>query len=282
MSLNKDLKTHYIQVFLPTTGPQGEIALALLNAEGYEAFEETETGLLAYIPETDFSQKNLEVLLTQLELSFDTIKIEKMPPHNWNKSWEDNYQPVEIGSFCQIIASFKSESSDFEHVIRIDPKMSFGTGHHETTRLMLRQMEKLDFSDQQVLDMGCGTGVLGILASKMGADFVLGIDIDVWSQENATENQNLNGVNNMEIRLGDVSIIPDVTYDVILANINRNVLLQDVAAYSKHLSTGGILLSSGYYRQDAPLIEQTFVKAGLILKETLEENSWLSQTYVKQ
>jgi ribosomal protein L11 methyltransferase len=143
-------------------------------------------------------------------------------------------------------------------------------------------METLDFLDKNVLDMGCGPGVLGILAAQMGAKKILGIDIDPWSYENVAENCSLNGVNNMETLLGDVSVIPDVMYDVILANINRNVLLRDVEAYSRHLKPGGLLISSGYYRKDGELIEATFGQASLKLQKTLEENAWLSQLYVKE
>ncbi len=259
-----------------------EIAMALLGEEGFEAFEETETGLLAYIQQPLFSDDMLPPILAQLGLAADSARMELIPPHNWNKSWEENFPVVEIGDFCQIIASFKEAQAGFQYTIRIDPKMSFGTGHHETTRLVVRQMQGLDFSQKKVLDMGCGTGVLGILAARMGASHVLGIDIDPWSYENVAENSSLNGVNNMETRLGDVSVIPDVMYDVILANINRNVLLQDVEAYSQHLQAGSLLLSSGYYRKDAELIEKTFGQAKLKAVKTIEENDWLSQLYVKQ
>jgi ribosomal protein L11 methyltransferase len=259
-----------------------EVAMALLGAEGFEAFEETEADLLAYAQESLISAENLASILTQLGLDADAISPEVIPPHNWNASWEENFPVVEIGSFCQIIASFKKASPDFKHTIRIDPKMSFGTGHHETTRLVVRQMESLDFLHKNVLDMGCGTGVLGILAAKLGAAQVLGIDIDPWSYENVAENSSLNGVENMETLLGDVSVIPDVMYDVILANINRNVLLRDVSAYSRHLKPGGILVSSGYYRSDGELIETTFGQANLNLQKTMEENAWLSQLYVKE
>lgn len=259
-----------------------EVAVALLGEEGFEAFEETETGLLAYVQESLFSSENIAAIYAQLGLEPESVTQKTIPPHNWNASWEENFPVVEIGNFCQIIASFKKASPDFEYTIRIDPKMSFGTGHHETTRLAVRQMQELDFLDKNVLDMGCGTGVLGILASRMGAAHVLGIDIDPWSYENVAENSALNRVKNMETLLGDVSVIPDVMYDVILANINRNVLLQDVQAFSQHLKPGALLISSGYYRRDAEIIENAFGQAKLNLKRTLEENAWLSQLYVKE
>lgn len=259
-----------------------EIAMTLLGAEGFEAFEETETSLLAYVQESLYVPESISAVYTQLGLESDSISPKTIPPHNWNASWEENFPVVEIGNFCQIIASFKEASPNFEHTIRIDPKMSFGTGHHETTRLVVRHLQSLDLLNKNVLDMGCGTGVLGILASRLGAAHVLGIDIDPWSYENVAENSSLNGVENMETLLGDVSVIPDVKYDVILANINRNVLLQDVPAYSRHLKPGGLLVSSGYYRRDGELIETTFGQANLSLKKTMEENAWLSQLYVKE
>lgn len=276
------LKLNYIQLSLPLTGPMAEVAVALLGGEGFEAFEETENGLLAYIQEPLYEADKLEPIFSQLQLSSDQVASKQILPHNWNATWEENFPVTEIGKFCQIIASFKEPAPGFKHTVLIDPKMSFGTGHHETTRLVVQHMETLDFLDKNVLDMGCGTGVLGILAAQMGAKKILGIDIDPWSYENVAENCSLNGVNNMETLLGDVSVIPDVMYDVILANINRNVLLRDVEAYSRHLKPGGLLISSGYYRKDGELIEATFGQASLKLQKTLEENAWLSQLYVKE
>jgi ribosomal protein L11 methyltransferase len=274
-------QTNYLRVELPLAPAEQEVAVALLANEGYEAFEEQEEALQAWIPEASFSQEGLQTVCEMLGLEVERVEKEQILPRNWNAEWEAGYQPVQLQGFCEVIASFKTPSPDFAYTIRIDPKMSFGTGHHETTRLMMRHMKELSFAGKSVLDMGCGTGILAILAQMLGAEKVVGVDIDPWSRENTEENCRLNGLESIEVIQGDVSAIPDRTFDVILANINRNVLLQDVGAYAAHLKSGGLLLASGFLDRDAEQIEGAFRQAGLQPATSLQENEWLARIFIK-
>lgn len=275
------MKTTYTHLSLDLPVELIEPMIALLADVGYEAFEEKETGLEAYILTADYQEDIVVELCAILGQATDIFTAKEMPSKNWNETWEAQYAPIYIDDFCQVIASFKAPLPDFTHTLIIDPKMSFGTGHHETTRLVIRHMKEMTFEGKVVLDMGCGTGLLGILAAKMGAKSVCGIDIDVWSKENAEENIRLNQVQNMEVWQGDATTIPSKTFDIILANINRNVLLHDVAKYALHMNEGDILIASGYYRQDEMQIAAAFAAAGLMPFRTLEENLWLSQAFTK-
>lgn len=253
--------------------------MALLADIGFEAFEEKETGVDAYVRERDFDAQHLADTLAPMGgIAYETAVI---PAKNWNAEWESNFQPVQIGTFCQIIPSFMAPSPGFVHTLVIEPKMAFGTGHHETTRLMVQQIESLAPAGKVVLDMGCGTGILGIMAAKMGASRCVGIDIDLWSIENSGENCRLNGVENMEIRQGDAAAIPDEDFDLILANINRNVLLQDLPAYVGRLRPGGALAISGFYVADEPALLKAGEAQQLILRGRLTENNWCSLTFEK-
>lgn len=257
-----------------------EAAIALLAEHGYDTFEEQPQSLKAYIPQTDFSEDALRETLGIFTETADiqaAYTIEEMPDQNWNAEWESSYESIEVDDFCQIVPSFREPKAGFVHSIEITPKMSFGTGHHETTRLMIRQMRKLSLADTTVLDMGCGTGILGILALKMGAARAVLIDIDPWSEENCRENAALNQVaEQSEILLGDASKIPTITFDGILANINRNVLLNDAAIYAQHLVAGGWLLLSGFYTTDIPQILASYEPQGFTLQGEISENNWVS------
>ncbi|MFK7973021.1 MAG: 50S ribosomal protein L11 methyltransferase [Bacteroidia bacterium] len=266
-------KTDYICLRIDADESRQETLMAWLGTLGFEAFEEGQDMLKAYTPVPSYDQAATKSILQSQGASFSE---EVIKARNWNADWEASYESVEIDDFCQIVPSFHTPKENFAHTIHLDPKMSFGTGHHETTRLMARQMKDMDFVGKTVLDMGCGTGVLGILALKLGSASVLGIDIDAWSAENGMENARRNGVD-MPIALGDVRTIPaDAQYDVILANINRNVLLQDVAAYAKALKPGGKLLASGFLTTDLDLITKTFKESGLQPGKLIQENNWLS------
>lgn len=274
-------KTDYIALTIQADTEIQQGLMAWLSTVGFEAFEEETDELKAYIPQTQYDQAATKSILDTMKIDSDAFISTLIKARNWNADWEAAYESVEIDSFCQIVPSFHEPKANFTHTILLDPKMSFGTGHHETTRLMVRQMKNMEFAGKTVLDMGCGTGVLGILALKLNADAVLGIDIDAWSAENGMENAQRNGVD-MPIVLGDVRAIPaDMQYDIILANINRNVLLQDVAAYSKALKPGGKLLASGFLTQDLDRIVQTFAEEGLQSGQLIQENNWLSLSFDK-
>lgn len=272
----QQLKEGYVQSRISVPEPLREPLIALLAEIGYEAFEESSSEVLAYIPEHSWKE---DVFAEHLAIlpggPFEAVH-EHLAPKNWNEEWEKNYPSVFVGDFCQIVPSFRSPEAGFTHTLMIDPKMSFGTGHHETTRLMIRQMETIDLQDRVVLDMGCGTAVLGILAAKMGAREVKGIDIDPWSYENSLENIRLNQSPQIQVSQGDATSIPSMQFDCILANINRNVLLADIPAYARHLTPDGTMVLSGFFMSDSAAIEACCLDVGLLPVRHLLEKEWLS------
>ena len=273
------MKKKFIQLSIETSHSLRDVLVALLGEIGYEGFLETENGLDAYISSEDYDESALKDMIGFLDNPEIRYSASLLPDTNWNNKWEENYPSVFVDNFCQIIPSFRSPEEDFKHTLIIDPKMSFGTGNHETTRLMISQMERLDFHGNQVLDMGCGTAVLAILARKMGAKQITAIDIDPWSFENASENLSLNKVDNIHVVLGDASHIPDTKYDVILANINRNILLSDMHEYVQHLSEGGVLLISGFYEQDKSVIDRLASSLNLSARRQTIDNKWMAISY---
>jgi len=276
------LKETYIETLIEAPAELHEVLIALLSEENYESFEEEESSLKAFIREEDFSPKKSAQALEVLQGKIGTITHRSLPQINWNKEWEANYESVQVDDFCQIVPTFHEVREGFVYTLRLDPKMAFGTGHHQTTRLMVRQMRRLSLEDKALLDMGCGTGILAILSRKMGANPVWAIDIDPWSEENCRENSSLNQVSGIEIALGDAKAIPDLTFDCILANINLNVLLADIPVYTRHLKLGGILIISGFCLPDIPQIEEAYLGAGLSLQHQQNENEWVSLALVKQ
>lgn len=273
-------KTAYIVTHISCAPDLQEMLAAWLETLGYESFEEKESELAAYIPAANWSETALKQVLMPFQDRIGNISHEELPPENWNAIWEANYEAVEVGMFCQIVPSFRQPKPGFAHTLRIDPKMSFGTGHHETTQLMIRQMALLSFADQQVLDIGCGTGVLGILAMKMGTSSVVAIDIDPWSEENTRENARLNEVS-LAIRLGGAEAIPSQVFDIVLANINRNVLMTDMTVYAQHIAPGGHLIISGFYHKEVPMLLATAESLGLSAKDQAEQADWAALTLVK-
>lgn len=205
---------------------------------------------------------------------------------DWNRLWEENFTPIVVDGRIQVRAGFHEPLPGVEYEIIIEPKMSFGTGHHATTALMLRMV--LDYADRicgkRVLDMGCGTGILAIMAAKVGAKEVTGIDIDEWAYRNAMENLRNNHIQDrVEIRIGDAALLEgEAPFDVILANINRNILLEDMAHYVERLNVNGLLIMSGFYQQDLPLIRQRAEELGLVLLQEKEENKWTAACFYKK
>lgn len=276
-------KATYIAVTCPADPETLPMLIALLSSGGFEGFEEHGEFLTAYIIREEMNPSFVRETLTHLGLPAD-FQQEEIPPKNWNTWWESNYSEISVDGICRIASPFHLASGgesreDWKYTVVINPQMSFGTGHHATTRLMIRQMDRIDFRDTEVLDMGCGTSVLGILALKMGARSVLGIDIDPWSVENSQENLELNQVGPLEVKWGDASAIPPQTYDRILANINRNVLLNDMAAYCTHLKPSGYLLLSGFYMQDIPALREAAGNVGLSVLSELTEDHWASLAF---
>ncbi|MBL4710463.1 MAG: 50S ribosomal protein L11 methyltransferase [Flavobacteriales bacterium] len=244
-----------VSIHIKPFRPFNEILVAQLGEYEYESFVEEEKNSLikAYILEEHFDIKTVEdccvVFKEALEYEITATKIERV---NWNKKWEENFDSVEVGTFCYVRAPFHEAKPDFKHEIIIEPKMSFGTGHHQTTQMMIELMEDIDFKGKKVLDMGSGTGILAILARKMEAGNTDAIDIEDWAFENMKENFGRNEVK-VSSYLGGVEVISQINeqYDVIIANINKNILLNQIQTYAAHLKLGGKLLLSGFYKTDA-------------------------------
>lgn len=256
-----------------------------LGEIGFSTFETENDTLIAYAKQTDFSEESLKHMAEDNELSSDAYSVEEVEDKDWNEEWEKNYfQPIVVDggeSKCVIHSSFHTDVPEAEYDIVINPKMSFGTGHHETTSSMLRWILSDSMLGKKVLDMGCGTAVLGILAKMRGAEYVIGVDIDEWCKENATESAALNNVD-MEIKLGDASILPsENTFDVILANINRNILLADMDKYVACLNDGGNLYMSGFYTEDISVIREKAELLGLKYEDFKEKNNWVAIKFLK-
>ncbi len=257
-----------------------EILIAELGEVGFESFTETEGGVTAYIQKKDWKENILEgVQILNSDLCKITYTKEEIEQVNWNEEWEKNFKPLVVDDLVSIRAPFHKKT-DLPFEIVIEPKMSFGTGHHETTHLMIQHMIDLDLKDKKVLDMGCGTGILAIFAEMRGAKKLDAIDIDTWCYENSLENVERNHCRNIKVYEGDASLLGKKKYDLIIANINRNILLKDIAAYAENLEENGTLLLSGFYTEDIPVIDKEAVKNGLKLQKTLERNNWVALKYV--
>lgn len=260
--------------------PAVEILIAELGYAGFESFVETEEGVTAYIQKSDFTPlllDDIQILNSdEFEISFTS---EEIAQTNWNAEWEKNFNPIVVDNTCTVRAPFH-EVPNTKYDIIIEPKMSFGTGHHETTHMMIQQMLGMDFTDRTVLDMGCGTGILAILAAMRGASNVDAIDIDHWCYLNSLENVERNNCKHIHVYEGDASLLKAQKYDIILANINRNILLKDISVYIKHLNINGILVLSGFYDYDVKMIEEECQRNMLKLKEKLMRNNWVSLKFL--
>ena len=254
--------------------PAREILYAELGDRGFEAFEDTHDGVRAYIKKEQFSKSLLKDLsinrIQGQKIEFDIITIANQ---NWNAVWESNFNPIVINSNCIIRAPFHPAPS-LEYDIIISPQMSFGTGHHETTFLMSKELFSLDLKSVDLLDMGSGTGVLGILAEKLGAKYVKAIDIEEGAFLNTIDNCKLNNTKNIIVEKGDSKLLADSLFDVILANINKNILLQDISVYSNCLKLGGKLLLSGFFTTDIDELRKAASNNGLKFVKTNEKNNW--------
>lgn len=260
----------------------GEIIIAELAEIGFESFAEEEDFILAYIPEKDFSKEKLFSIAYFQHVEPDP-EIKLIEDQNWNAVWESNYPSVTIAGKCHVRAPFheKNETVDFD--ILIHPKMAFGTAHHETTALMIELLLEKDCERKQVLDMGCGTGVLAILASMKGASGIDAIDNDEWSYRNTLENIELNNSKNISVRLGDAKLLESSgIYDLIIANINKNILLQDIRHYAKSLKKGGRLFLSGFYSEDLEDISREALMNGLNFAISKTKNNWVAAVFNKE
>lgn len=264
--------------------PASDLLIAELGSLGFESFEETSTGVIAYINTAFWRLSLLEGLAVYDYEGFSfSYTLKDIPQENWNANWEANFSPIQVDNHCVVRAPFH-EAPDVTYDIVIEPKMSFGTGHHETTHMMLGAILKLDCQDKKVMDMGSGTGVLAILTAMKGATAVDAVDIDHWCFLNALENVERNKVPFINVYEGDVSFLgsnalKEKSYDIFLANINRNILLNDMAVYKDHLATGGYLLLSGFYDQDLGMIKEKCASLGIEYQSHTEKNDWVAAVF---
>ena len=260
--------------------PGGDILIAELGEMGFESFVQEEEFILAYIQKEEWSSDSIKNIQLLGNPNFKiTYGFKEIEPENWNAAWEKTFQPIIVDDICKIRAPFH-EKGDVRYDIVIEPKMSFGTGHHETTHMMLQHILELNLEGKSVLDMGCGTGVLAILSGMRGANPIDAIDIDNWCYLNAKENIARNGLGSIAVYEGDVTLLGKEKYDVIMANINRNILLKDIPTYVKCLKEKGLLLLSGFYTEDLLRITKACNEMGMELEKNLEKNNWVAAKYV--
>jgi ribosomal protein L11 methyltransferase len=256
-----------------------EILIAELGETAFESFVETETGISAYIQKellTDDVLEDIQILQSdEFKISYSIEEIEQV---NWNEEWEKNFEPIDVDGICYVRAPFH-ERSNAQFDIVIEPKMSFGTGHHETTHMMIQHLLELDVTNLKTLDMGCGTAILAILAEMKGAKPIDAIDIDNWCYLNSIENAERNNCKHISVYEGDAALLPGKKYDLITANINRNILLNDMQTYVDCLNKNGILLLSGFYQEDFSAINDSCTEKGLIFEKQFERNNWVALRY---
>ncbi len=254
-----------------------ELLVYRLTEAGFDSFAEEGSEFRAYVLQELFDKEAVDGIISETGLRYI---VRDLPDQNWNKEWEKNFSPVMIPGGCFIRAPFHESDPTAKFEIIIEPKMSFGTAHHETTAMMIGTMLGKDFRNKNVLDMGCGTGVLAILAHKMGAAFIVAIDNDTWAYTNTIENCERNDAESIIVKQGDVG---DITgeFEIILANINRNILLEQIATYARCLVSGGELIMSGFYETDLPMIRQEAEKNGLTYAEHRTMNNWVAATFIQ-
>jgi ribosomal protein L11 methyltransferase len=258
-----------------------EILIAELGEKAFESFIETETGISAYVQKDLWSENILEDIQIldnpEFNISYTFEEIEQV---NWNEEWEKNFEAIEVDGKCHVRAPFH-EKTNAEYDIVIEPKMSFGTGHHETTHMMIQHILETDFTNKKTLDMGCGTAILAILAEMKGAQPIDAIDIDNWCYLNSIENAERNNCKHISVYEGDASLLSGKKYDIIIANINRNILLNDMQQYVDCLNANGILFLSGFYTEDIPFISESCTSKGLTYVKQFERNNWVALKFVK-
>lgn len=264
--------------------PARELLSAAACEAGFEAFEDTDDGLLGYVQRPMYDKNALDAAIADYmpEGAAVSYAVEEVPDQNWNQGWEDEgFEPIGVSDNLVIYDAKHTDREMFagdDGVMRIfiEARNAFGTGTHQTTRMILRRLLAMDVQGKSVLDCGCGTGILGITASRLGANPVLGYDIDEWSADNAQHNAALNGVENMSVMLGDASVLNNVAecFDIVIANINRNILIADMSAFRAHMKEGAQLILSGFYEADVPMIEAVAKEHGLSLCDVVTDEEW--------
>ena len=267
----------------PSEDYQQDLLINTLGEIGFDTFEEVEGGFKAYIPSDDFNKETLDEAVTvyrdMFELSYTATEIAQK---NWNEVWESNFEPITIGSQIYVRATFHEPKAEFLYEIVIDPKMAFGTGHHQTTSMMLQLILENNFTGKKVLDMGCGTGILAIMASKLGAEEIIAIDYDPVCYDSTIENSQLNNTANITALCGSKEVIPNEQYDTILANINRNILLDQMECYNEVLKQGGEIYFSGFYEDpDLDIIKEAAQNLGLKYSNHKKNSDWVAARFTK-
>jgi ribosomal protein L11 methyltransferase len=279
------LQNHnYTQVSWKTEQEMQEIIMTVIVDLGFESFEQKDNTLYAYIPTDIFDENALQNVLKEYPILKNIpYGIKHIPAENWNAVWESNFTPVSLYPDVLIRAEYHNADEDahYKHVILIQPKMAFGTGHHETTQMMLQAMQSLDFADKNVLDVGCGSGILSIYASFLGAKHITAIDIDTWCIENTQENAVLNKVKNIHAYLGDISTVTEKEYDIILANINRNVIISQVESYKSRLKSNGFLIVSGFLLTDKALVQEKAQNLRMNIIQEWQIKDWVCMVFQK-
>ncbi len=270
----------YIEFDLKITPkkPWTEIAIANLAEFGFDSFVESENGVLAYIAHENYNEFLVCEILNEIMEKEVVYKFNSrlIPHQNWNAAWESEFEPVHVGDKLSILAPFHDKNKANKLQLEIMPKMSFGTGHHQTTQIMCELMFDIDFKGKKVLDMGSGTGVLAILAEKKEAEYILAVDIEDWSAENIVENSQRNACEKIESRCGDIDCVSEDDFDIILANINRNILMNQIPYYSTQIKKGGLLLLSGFLESDLSLLINHAENNGFLLLEKRNKEMWFS------
>ncbi len=269
--------------------PFKDLLVYTLGEEGpYDSFVDIPDGVKAYVPTDQYDEAFLKNAVAEAGCTV-TYEVKAMEDRNWNEEWERQHQPVLVESvadgrpFCWVRAPFHPHRDDVEYEIEIEPKMSFGTAHHATTYMMLSLLRDEPMAGKRVLDMGCGTAVLAILAAKRGAGYVEAVDVDEWAYRNAVENCERNGVADIHCVMGDASCLtPDKHFDLVIANINRNILLRDMPSYVGVLNEGGAILFSGFYESDIPAIRQRAGELGLRYDSHILRNEWAAVKFIRK
>lgn len=269
----------YLDIYIPCKTELQEILCAELFEIAFEGTWEQDEGVHGYIPLNDFNQEDLSDLLGRYEIDPNVVQVTNMDQVNWNEDWEKSYEAIDVKGRCMIRAEFHPKLEDREFDIIIQPKMSFGTGHHDSTRLIVELMLDMDFKNKSVIDVGCGTGVLAILAAMKNAHPIVAIDNNPWSYENTLENAERNGIE-MEVIETDIESFEGSTYDIILSNITRNINHSNIPKYATMVKPGGQLIMSGFFNHDFDFLNEQAIKHGFrLLNKVISEKTWIALHY---
>ena len=268
---------------MPEPEPVKDMLMSLLADSGFESFMDEDDCLNAYCPIAEYRPTEIDTILQMKQFAnVATLKVEEIADQDWNATWEASYSPAIVSPRCRIRAPFHSDEGHYDYDLIINPKMSFGTAHHETTSQIICLMVDQNFKGLDVLDMGCGTAVLAILAKKLGANNVVAIDNDEWAYNNSIENIALNNENDIVVELGDAATIGNRMFDIVLANINRNILLRDMKLYVKSMKQNALIFFSGFYLDDLDMIKAEAKANGLEFVNNVVKNNWTAAVFVKK